>query len=85
LDPGIRPPKTPLRFFSREASPKVELVLGLGGGAGNRVEDAVVATDSVAAQVEGPVHWEEDAVVVDGWLVVHPRVRAVKVDDVSNF
>ncbi len=64
---------------------QVELVLGLGGRASDGVEDAVVASDTIAAEVEGPVHWEEDAVVVDDGLVVHPGVGGLEIDDIGHF
>ncbi len=64
---------------------QVELVLGLGGRASDGVEDAVVAADAIAAEVEGPVHREEDAVVVDDGLVVHPGVSGLEIDDIGHF
>ena len=39
----------------------------------------------VAAQMKGPVHWEEDAVIVDGRLVIHPRVGGVQIENIGDL
>ena len=41
----------------------VDLELGLGRRPGDRVENAVVGSNPVAAQMKGPVHREENVVV----------------------
>ena len=46
------------------------------------VEDAVVGPDPVAAEVECPIHGEEDVVVDDLGLVVEPRLLRVQADHV---
>ena len=49
------------------------------------VEYAVVGPDPVAAQVERPVHGEEDVVVDDLGLVVEPGLVRVEADDVHDL
>ena len=49
------------------------------------VEYAVVRPDPVAAQVERPVHGEEDVVVDDLGLVVEPGLVRVEADDVHDL
>ncbi len=39
------------------------------------VEDAVVGPDPIAAEMERPIHGEENVLVHQVWLVVHPRLR----------
>ena len=42
------------------------------------VEDTVIGSNPVTAQMKGPVHWEENIVVVDYWLMVHSGVLKKK-------
>ena len=38
------------------------------------VEDTVIGSNPVTAQMKGPVHWKENIVVIDYWLMVHSGV-----------
>ena len=49
------------------------------------VEDAVVGPDPVAAEVEGPVHGEEDVVVDHLGLVVQPRLLRLQAHHVHDL
>ena len=65
---------------------QVDGVLLVGGGPGDGAEDAVLGAYAVTAQVEGPVHGEENVVVDHVGVVVGPRLGRVQrdVDDLGN-
>lgn len=51
---------------------ELDLIFVHGRRSSDGIKDAVIGMDSIAAQVERPIHGKEDVVVYNVWLVVVP-------------